>query len=200
MAETGEKRINGICSELTDKELVELAIRQDRDAFSVLLARYREALISHILKYVSVAEDAEDICQRSLEKAFVNIRQYDCRYAFSTWIYSIAQNEAKDHLRRTRNILASVPLSPDNEESGIPAGPTPEENYIITQAVSDMTARIESLPERYRCVAKLRFIKDYAYEDIAAELRLPIGTVKTRLNRARKMLTPHNLDNDGKTE
>ncbi len=185
---------------MTDKELVELAVRQDRGAFSMLLSRYREALIAHIMKYVSVAEDAEDICQRSLEKAYVNIGQYDCRYAFSTWIYSIAQNEAKDHLRRNRNILSSVPLSPDTEESGIPAGPTPEESYIITQAVSDMTTRIDGLPERYRSVARLRFIKDYAYEDIASELCLPLSTVKTRLNRARKMLIPRNIDNNGKSE
>lgn len=195
MAETGKKH-----TELTDRELVELAVRQDRGAFSMLLARYREALIAHILRYVSVTEDAEDICQRSLEKAYVNIGKYDRNYAFSTWIYSIARNEAKDHLRRNRNVLSSIPLTPENEETNILAGPTPEEEYIIGQAVADMTSRIESLPERYRCVARLRFIKDYAYEDIAEELGLPTGTVKTRLNRARKMLIPQNAENDGKTD
>lgn len=193
MAGTGKKH-----TELTDRELVELAVRQDRDAFSLLLARYREALIAHILKYVSVPEDAEDICQRSLEKAYVNIGKYDSRYAFSTWLYSIAGNEAKDHIRKNRNTLSSVPLTPGNGDSDILAGITPEEEFIVGQAVKNMTSSIAGLPEKYRRVAELRFIQDYSYDDIARNLGIPIGTVKTRLNRARKLLVNQKDANDGK--
>ena len=97
MAKTGEKP-----TKLEDLALVELALQRDQGAFALLLEKYRSSLMTHILKYVTVVEDAEDICQRSFEKAFMNIDRYNPQYAFSTWLYNIAQNEAIDHLRRSR--------------------------------------------------------------------------------------------------
>ena len=183
MARTGEKH-----TKLEDRALVELALQRDQGAFALLLEKYRSALMTHILKYVTVVEDAEDICQRSFEKAFMNIDRYNPRYAFSTWLYNIAQNEAIDHLRRSRASINSVPISSEREALEVLSGSTPEEELIIDQAVSDLMGSIRNLPESYRQVAELRFIKDYAYEDIARELALPLGTVKTRINRARKLL------------
>ena len=183
MAKTGEKP-----TKLEDIALVELALQRDQGAFALLLEKYRSSLMSHILKYVSVIEDAEDICQRSFEKAFMNIDRYNSHYAFSTWLYNIAQNEAIDHLRRSRASINSVPISSEREALEVLSGTTPEEEFITDQAVSNLISGIQGLPESYRQVAELRFIKDYAYEDIARELNLPLGTVKTRINRARKLL------------
>ena len=118
----------------------------------------------------------------------MNIERYNPQYAFSTWLYNIAQNEAIDHLRRSRATINSVPISSELEALEVLSGSTPEEDYIVIQAVRDLISGIQSLPESYRQVAELRFIKDYAYEDIARELQLPLGTVKTRINRARKLL------------
>ena len=174
-------------TDLTDKQLIELALEQDQGAFSTLLARYKNSLTSHILNYVPVAADADDICQRSFEKAFREIGNYNPRYAFSTWLYAIAQNEAIDHLRRSRNGLNSVSL----ETPGVLAIAgvvTPEDKIMEDQAVSELITFIEELPPSYREVAEMRFIRDYAYEDIAEDLSIPLGTVKTRINRARKML------------
>ena len=183
MARTGEKH-----TRLEDLALVDLALQRDQGAFALLLEKYRASLMTHILKYVSVVEDAEDICQRSFEKAFMNIDRYNSQYAFSTWLYNIAQNEAIDHLRRSRASINSVPSSSEREALDVLSGTTPEEEFIIDQAVRDLMQGIHNLPENYRQVAELRFIKDYAYEDIARELGLPLGTVKTRINRARKTL------------
>ena len=173
---------------MEDHALVELALKRDQGAFSQLLEKYRSSLMAHILKYVSVVEDAEDICQRSFEKAFMNIERYNPQYAFSTWLYNIAQNEAIDHLRRSRATINSVPISSEREALEVLSGSTPEEDFIVVQAVRDLIESIHNLPESYRQVAELRFLKDYAYEDIAQELQLPLGTVKTRINRARKLL------------
>ena len=173
---------------MEDHALVELALKRDQGAFSKLLEKYRSSLMAHILKYVTVTEDAEDICQRSFEKAFMNIARYKSQYAFSTWLYNIAQNEAIDHIRRSKATINSVPISSEREALDVLSGTTPEEEFIIEQAVRNLTNGIQSLPECYRRVAELRFIRDYAYEDIATELQLPLGTVKTRINRARKML------------
>ena len=183
MAKTGEKP-----TKLEDIALVELALQRDQGAFALLLEKYRGSLMAHILKYVTVVEDAEDICQRSFEKAFMNIDKYNSQYAFSTWLYNIAQNEAIDHLRRSRASINSVPISEERDALDVMAATTPEEELIIDQAVSELISGIQRLPESYRQVAELRFIKDYAYEDIARELGLPLGTVKTRISRARKRL------------
>lgn len=183
MAKTGEKP-----TKLEDLALVELALQRDQGAFALLLEKYRSSLMTHILKYVSVVEDAEDICQRSFEKAFMNIDRYNPQYAFSTWLYNIAQNEAIDHLRRSRASINSVPISEDKEALDVQAATTPEEELIIDQVVRELIDGIHNLPENYRAVAELRFIKDYAYEDIARTLGLPLGTVKTRISRARRML------------
>ena len=183
MAKTGEKP-----TKLEDLALVELALKRDQGAFALLLEKYRGSLMAHILKYVSVVEDAEDICQRSFEKAFMNIDRYNSQYAFSTWLYNIAQNEAIDHLRRSRAAINSVPITEDMEAMDVQDATTPEEEFIIDQAVRELISGIQNLPESYRQVAELRFIKDYAYEDIACALGLPLGTVKTRISRARKIL------------
>ena len=193
MVKTGKK-----LTDRSDSELVELARQQDQKAFSVLLTKYRNALMAHVMKFVSVTEDAEDICQRSFEKVFLSIEKYDSNFAFSTWLFNIAKNEAIDHLRRSKNIINSVPISDDNDAQYVLSGISPEEELIVDQAVSDMIKRIKQLPDRYCTVAELRFIKDYAYEDIAKELSIPIGTVKTRLNRARGMLMGAARNEDGK--
>jgi RNA polymerase sigma-70 factor (ECF subfamily) len=196
MARTGEKH-----TKLEDNALVELALQRDQGAFAQLLEKYRSSLMTHILKYVSVVEDAEDICQRSFEKAFMNIERYNPQYAFSTWLYNIAQNEAIDHLRRSRATINSVPISSEREALEVMAGSSPEEDFIIVQAVRELVESIQNLPEGYRQVAELRFIKDFAYEDIARTLNLPLGTVKTRINRSRKLLEKMvNNPSDGSTD
>ena len=196
MARTGEKH-----TKLEDNALVELALQRDQGAFAQLLEKYRSSLMTHILKYVSVVEDAEDICQCSFEKAFMNIERYNPQYAFSTWLYNIAQNEAIDHLRRSRATINSVPISSEREALEVMAGSSPEEDFIIVQAVRELVESIQNLPEGYRQVAELRFIKDFAYEDIARTLNLPLGTVKTRINRSRKLLEKMvNNPSDGSTD
>lgn len=164
-------------------------MNNDKETFALLMERYREQVISFILKYVNVREDAEDICQRSFEKAFFNISLYDEKYAFSTWIYTIARNEAIDHLRKNKASVNAVSLTTAPEMLNAVFSDTPENKVISEQSVAEMIDKIRNLPEGYRRVAELRFIKDFAYEDIAAELGLPLGTVKTKINRARKMLT-----------
>ncbi len=182
MERTGLKR-----TDLSDKQLIELALEEDQGAFSVLLGRYRNSLMSHVLNYVQIAADAEDICQRSFEKAFRDIGNYNPKYAFSTWLYTIAQNEAIDHLRKVRSSLNSVSLEAPGVMT-ISGVVTPEDKIMEDQAVSELITYIESLPATYREVAEMRFIKDFAYEDISSSLGIPLGTVKTRINRARKML------------
>lgn len=183
MEKTGEKP-----TRIEDQKLVDMALGNHQGAFTMLLEKYRGPLMAHILKFVKVVEDAEDICQRSFEKAFMNIDKYDPKYAFSTWLYNIAQNESIDHLRRNRTTISPVPISEEKEVMEIEGSVSPEEEVIVDQAVSRLIDSIHSLPEIYMKVAECRFIKDMAYDDIALVLNLPLNTVKTRISRAREML------------
>ena len=182
MEKTGLKR-----TDLTDKQLIELALADDQGAFSMLLSRYSKPLKAHVMNYVKVEADAEDVCQRSFEKAFREIGNYNKKYAFSTWLYTIAQNEAIDHLRRNRSAISAISLETPGVLS-LSVDATPEDRVMEDQAVAELLTFIEQLPETYRKVAGYRFIRDFSYEDIADELSIPLGTVKTRINRARKML------------
>ncbi len=183
MEKTGSKLIN-----LSDKQLIQLALIKDQQAFAMLLNKYKSSLLAFISQYIPNREDAEDVCQRSFEKAFMNINKFNTQYAFSTWLFHIAQNEAIDHIRRVKQSTTSIDTINESEILNISSDEDPEEKVIIDQVVSNIISSIMSLPIGYRAVAELRFIKDYAYEDIAEELNMPIGTVKTKLNRARKML------------
>lgn len=184
MAKIGSKHSNS-----DDYALVIAARDGDQKAFAALYDKYRSSLLAFLLKYVSITEDAEDICQRSFEKAFMNIGKYNPQYAFSTWLYIIAQNEAIDHIRKARNALRSVSLSGDEADlRGASMTYSPEEIVILKQDMDHFTERILQLPEIYRDVAKLRFLRDYAYEEIANELNITLGAVKTRINRAKKIL------------
>jgi len=175
-------------TDLTDIQLISLALDDDQSAFFSLLQRYKDALLTHVLKYVPVVADAEDICQRSFEKAFVNIGKYNSAYAFSTWLYNIARNESIDHIRRTKASISSVSISDESNKIEILCPDTPEEQFIVDQALDQLDDCISKLSPTYREVAQLRFVMDYSYESIAEKLGVPIGTVKTRINRSRKML------------
>jgi len=183
MEATGSKH-----TDLTDIQLVALAKDDDQTAFFSLLQRYKDALLAHVLKFVPVVADAEDICQRSFEKAFVNIARYNSAYAFSTWLYNIARNEAIDHIRRSKTSISAISISDDASAIDVLTLDTPEEQIIVDQAVNQLNECIGKLQDNYKVVAQLRFVKDYSYEDIAEELSIPIGTVKTRINRARRAL------------
>ncbi|MBR4660093.1 MAG: sigma-70 family RNA polymerase sigma factor [Bacteroidales bacterium] len=183
MEKTGSKP-----TDLTDQQLVEMAAKGDQRAFSLLLVRYKDALLRFVLNIVPVLVDAEDICQKSFGKAFMNIDRYNPAYAFSTWLYNIARNESIDHLRRNQDSIGAVSITDDPKVLDISVSGTPEEQVIVDQAVARIVREIGQLPELYREVAELRFIKDYAYEDISSETGLALGTVKTRIRRARAML------------
>ena len=97
-------------TELTDKELVDLALEQNQAAFIVLYTRYIAGVKSHISRYISLTEDKEDVALESFQKAFSQIASYNPEYKFSTWLYTIARNTALDHISRNLLRLQPPPL------------------------------------------------------------------------------------------
>ena len=188
MEATGSKLTN-----LSDTELVKLAVDQNQAAFIVLYTRYNAGVRSHVSRYVSQKEDIEDICLESFQKAFSQISTYNPEYKLSTWLYRIARNTAFDHLSkhdREKNYIPTTSINEDIAElKELPATMhNPEEDIINQQEYDKWLNNIEKLKDDYRIVAKMNLIENFGYKEIADNLDLPINTVKTKIRRAKAQL------------
>ena len=188
MERTGSK-----LTDLTDYELVQLAIEQNQAAFIVLYTRYNIGVRSHISRYVSQKEDIEDICLESFQKAFSQITTYNPEYKFSTWLYRIARNTAFDHLSRNDREKCNMPTTSINEDLSelkeLPATMhNPEEDIINQQEYDKWLNNIEKLKDDYRVVATMNLIDNFGYKEIADALEMPLNTVKTKIRRAKAQL------------
>ena len=188
MEATGSKLTN-----LTDYDLVKLAMEQNQAAFIVLYTRYNAGVKSHISRYVSQKEDVEDISLESFQKAFSQIGTYNPEYKFSTWLYRIARNTAFDHLSKHDREKSNMPTTSISEDltelKELPATMhNPEEDIINQQEYDKWLTNIEKLKDDYRIVARLNLIDNLGYKEVAEALDIPINTVKTRIRRAKAML------------
>ena len=178
-----------------DLVLVQKAVDGDQKAYAELMGRYRDAIFFMLLKMVNNKSDAEDLTIEAFGKAFTNIHQYAPQYAFSTWLFRIASNNAIDFLRKKKAV--TVPLEPTSNDKTVGGEynynvrsetDDPEENFIRTQNAAILRKVVARLKPRYRTLLELRYFKEYSYEEIAQELNLPLGTVKVQLFRSREML------------
>jgi len=187
-----DRKLNLSDKALEDFELVQNALKGDEKAFTRLLSRYRDAIFFMLLKMVNNKNDAEDLTLEAFGKAFRNLHQYSPTYAFSIWLFKIASNNCIDFLRRKKGAYVAI----ENEESGESneavrlksKDPNPEEKLIRQQKAIILHHIVRKLKPRYRILVELRYFREYSYEEIANELKLPIGTVKAQLFRAREML------------
>ena len=188
METTGSKLTN-----LTDSDLVRLALEQNQAAFIVLYTRYNAGVKSHISRYVSQKEDIEDISLESFQKAFSQIGTYNDQNRFSTWLYRIARNTAFDHLNRHDRERNNMPTTSINEDLAelkeLPASMhNPEEDIINQQEYDKWLTNIEKLKEDYKLVAKMNLIDNFGYKEIAEALEMPLNTVKTKIRRSKAQL------------
>ncbi len=196
-ADTLEVQISPNLSDkaLHDYKLVRSAIDQhNQKAFAELMARYKDSIYFMLLKMVNNRDDAEDLTIEAFGKAFKNIRQYTPDYAFSTWLFKIATNNCIDFIRKKRKQAFSIDRGFENDEGQEMVlevkslHPDPEEHYMKKQKVEMMRDVVDKLKPRYKKLVELRYFQELAYEEIAAELNLPLGTVKAQLFRAREFL------------
>jgi RNA polymerase sigma-70 factor (ECF subfamily) len=175
-----------------DLLLVELAKTGNEKAFSSLLNRYRDSLYFMLLKMVNNASDAEDLTIEAFGKAFRSLDSFTPDYAFSTWLFKIATNNCIDFIRKKQ--ISPTPidqLQDDLEHLTVSLQsdlPDPEETLINDQKIAVLRDIVNQLKPRYRNLIELRYYKEYSYEEISTELKLPIGTVKAQLYRAKSLL------------
>jgi RNA polymerase sigma factor (sigma-70 family) len=189
-----------LVSQLTDKanrdyQLVCLAREKgDQKAYADLMNTYREPIYYMLLKMTNSAVDADDLTLEAFGKAFKSLQQYTPDYAFSTWLFRIATNNCIDFIRKKRAKTVSIDnlyTNIDGEEVGIniPSGTLdPEEKIIEKQKIILMREVVNRLKPHYRQLVELRYFDELSYEEIAAKLDIPLGTVKAKLFRAREFL------------
>ena len=167
-----------------DRVLVELVLQGDNIAFEYLFERYKEAIHRLFIQRTNNPLDADDLLQETFIKVYINIHRYNPAYTFGQWVYTIARNTFIDFVRRRQDDL------PIDERFAAPASnaPTPEESVINLQQRSQIEHYLEHLAPRYRQLILMRFFEEYSYEEIAAKLSLPLGTVKTQIHRAREQM------------
>ncbi len=178
---------------LQDYEHVQKALLGDEKAFARLLSRYKDTIYFMLLKMLNNRSDAEDLTLEAFGKAFKNLHQYSPTYAFSTWLFKIASNNCIDFLRKKKGITIS--LESDSEQGEISETLrlkskelNPEEKLIRKQKAILLHKVVRRLKPHYQTLVELRYFNELSYEEIAKELKLPLGTVKAQLFRARQML------------
>ena len=176
-----------------DLILVEQAKNGNEKAYASLLNRYRDSIYFMLLKMVNNASDAEDLTIEAFGKAFRSIDSYTPNFAFSTWLFKIATNNCIDFIRKKQSSPSIIDHSQEEDMDSFTVNiqsdtPDPEEALIHHQKIAALREIVSQLKPRYRTLIELRFFKEYSYEEISEEMKLPIGTVKAQLFRAKTLL------------
>jgi RNA polymerase sigma factor (sigma-70 family) len=179
-----------------DYNLVRRAVDSgDQKAYAELMQRYKDSVFFMLLKMVNNKDDAEDLTIEAFGKAFKRLAQYTPSYAFSTWLFKIASNNAIDYLRKKK---LRNNFSLDNQMKG-DDGDTygfelksdvldPEETVIKKQKIKLLREVVDKLKPRYKDLIQFRYFEELSYEEISTKMDIPIGTVKAQLFRAREFL------------
>ena len=184
-------------STLSDPEVVTLARKGSEAAYRELLSRYERPVFSLVFRMVRDRETAEDLSQETFIKVLNNLDRYSPEFKFSSWLFKIANNLTIDHLRRRRVDTISIEGAPDavTAESAkatsiavVSASESPLEELESRELGTAIERAIGKLRPEYRACIMLRHVEDKSYEEIAEIVKLPLGTVKTYIHRARHEL------------
>jgi RNA polymerase sigma-70 factor (ECF subfamily) len=164
-----------------DSALVERVQNGDRRAFDLLVRKYQHKVIGLISRYVHNYAECEDVAQEAFVRAWRAIGSFRGESAFYTWMYKIAVNTAKNHLAIEDAVF--VPGADRMQESA-----TPERELMRQEIEQTVFATVQALPEELRTAITLREVEGLSYEEIAETMGCPIGTVRSRIFRAREAI------------
>jgi RNA polymerase sigma factor (sigma-70 family) len=178
-----------------DYALVQKAVNEsDQKAYASLMDRYKDSVFYMLLKMVNDSDDAEDLTIEAFGKAFNRLHQYTPTYAFSTWLFKIATNNAIDFIRKKKKNVLSLDNRYNNDDGDSlmielrSEDRNPEQDAIREQKLLVMRDVVKRLKPRYKALIEMRYFEEKSYEEISEEMDLPIGTVKAQLFRAREFL------------
>jgi RNA polymerase sigma-70 factor (ECF subfamily) len=180
---------------LPDEEIVARIVRGEGDLFPLIVRRYQARLVAHLSRVVGSREEALDLSQEIFLKVFQALPRYNAEYKFSTWIFRIASNAGIDFLRkrRIRTVSMDAPPPGEAEENAAPrefasGGLDPYGELRNEERRAKIGREIAALPREFRELIALRHFAGLSYEEIADAKKMPLGTVKNKLFRARAVL------------
>ena len=176
-----------------DAQLISQALAGQTSAFGQLVQKYQDRLYNTVVHVAGNAEDAKDVVQEAFVQAFLKLESFQGASAFYTWLYRIAFNVAATHRRRRGAMRSAEQAAIADGQLRGSEGPTqaadaPSDRLERDERCRQVRDAISQLPEEYRVVLVLREMEGYCYESIAEVLDLPVGTVRSRLHRARLQL------------
>ncbi|MBA2778563.1 RNA polymerase sigma factor RpoE [Billgrantia kenyensis] len=180
----------------TDQQLVERAQKGDTRAFDLLVKKYQHKIIGLIGRYIQDHAEVQDVAQEAFIKAYRALGKFRAESAFYTWMYRIAINTAKNHLvsrgrRPPGSDLDIVDAEVLDHSGRLSDIETPEASLARDQLETAVFEAIENLPDDLRTAITLRELDGLSYEDIANIMQCPVGTVRSRIFRAREAVDQH---------
>ncbi|MEM7400844.1 MAG: RNA polymerase sigma factor RpoE [Pseudomonadota bacterium] len=179
-----------------DKELVKRAQKGEKAAFDTLVTKYHLKVVNLVTRFVKNADDAQDVAQEAFIKAYRGLKNFRGDSAFYTWLYRIAINSAKNYLvsqgRKSPAYAVDVEDAEHMESAtNLKEYDTPEGNMLTDEIEKTVYKAIKDLPEDLKTAITLRELEGMSYDEIANVMECPIGTVRSRIFRAREAIDKH---------
>jgi RNA polymerase sigma-70 factor, ECF subfamily len=174
-----------------EEELIQEALAGQSSSYGELVERFQDRLLSAMLQMVGSHDEAEDVVQDTFVQAYIKLETFQGNSQFFTWLYRIAFNNALSRGRRKRN---QISLEQSRELSGTDPedrAEAPDAPLLRSERIEQVHAALDMLSDEHRAILVLREMQDTSYEDIAEILGINIGTVRSRLSRARLQLKQH---------
>src|SRR3989344_6639402 len=171
-----------IADQITDEELVQKISAGEHDLYSAIIDRYQDKLLRYAMGMIRDHDKATDIVQETFTKAFINLKSFNISKSFSSWIYRITHNEAINAIKKYER---EIPIPEDFDT----ADENDLENEGTERGVREQVEKcLDQIPVLYSEPMILYYLEDKSYEEISDILRLPVGTVGTRIRRARNLM------------
>ena len=175
-------------SVVNDDQLIDETLAGNSAAFGELVLKYQDRLCHCVAQILGSATEAQDVVQDALVHAFLKLETFQRTAAFYTWLYRIAVNTALSHRRRRKSGVSIDKLREATDHEPVDRGEAPDGRLQQQERVEQVQTALAALAEEYRVVLVLREIEGCDYETIGQILELPLGTVRSRLHRARLQL------------
>ena len=173
----------------SDEKLILRFQEGDINAYNELVKRYKDRLLNFVLRYFNNVEQAEDVVQDTLIKLYTHASYYKNVAKFSTWIFTIAKNNALTELRKNKRKKTDSLWTEDGQIIDINSKEESLDSKVQNEiAIAQLNKFLDEIPENFRMAVVLRDFQELSYEEISKILEIPIGTIKSRINRGRIQL------------
>lgn len=167
---------------LSDEQLVEIVRNEDKNVYAELIHRYEKKLFRYAAYLINDGELASDAVQEGFIKAYINLNSFNLKKKFSSWLYRIVHNQAMNLVNKNRQHFST------DDALEIDSGINLEDELIRKEIKSNLHECLGKMPLLYKAPLTLYFLEEKSYEEISDILRIPTGTVGTRINRAKIMV------------